>query len=1188
VTINAAAHVGQVVRIKVVDSSTTGHVNVDDINVPPSSSLNQHVEPALYNHDFELTDLNPGEIRGWTSVSGTAFAPSSLTHEIEYSAGGSFRQAGTRHLWGFKAAGDTATGALRSSTFTLTGTGGIDFLVGGGNDPANLYVALRRASDGAELFRATGRNSETYQRVAWNAAAHLGTDLYFEIVDRATGGWGHLNADDFRVQGSPYAGGLYAHWKLDEGTGKVATETVTGTTDPVSYHLNEGANQPAQNPLWRSDGVSGKALLFDGYSTWLTRTPDRTPAPTNALTVEAWVAPRNYEHGDEGRLSAIVGQHDREAKEGFVLGTFRHGTWGLQFGTGTEWLEVMSDQLLPLDEWSHLAATYDSATGEAVLYLNGARSATAQFATGQRIRPSARDLLIGKNNQGMWLYGFDLNMFSGMIDEVKLRGTALTASAVQTQYENYLAAVGGNLPTADTRIDRAKLTNDRQRPQYHASAPVHWQNEPSGPVYFNGQYHVFYQSNPRGPYWNHIRWGHLVSTDMVHWRDSKDAIVPERHGVDPDGAWAGGSVLDGSGKPVLFYTAGDDRRSPNQRINIARSNYSADGDNDLNRWTKNQTVVVDQQPGQGIPGEFRDPFVFRDGNTWFMLVTSGKQDVGGTALVYSTTDPTLGGGWTYRGELYVGDYATYPQTGRVWELPNLLPIGGGKHVLLINPAKMERAEYQSRYTYYWIGTWNPATARFVPDDPEPQLLDVGEHFTGPAGSVTPDGRAVVHSIAQGRRTATMDRQAGYAHNFGLPVSLSRRTDGRLGIEPIAELASLRGTPLVNLTNTTFAAANTALASVNSDLVEIEADLDPGTANEVGISLLRSPGEEEKTTVYYKRSAKELTVDRTKSSLDPDVEKWFQLGAVDIGAETVKLRMFVDRSMIETYLNGLKGLTTRAYPTRTDAKGIRLWVNSAESTVTVRSLKVWPMSSAYPQVTPTGVSVVPSSRTLPVGDSHQLTANVSPQNASNKDVIWTSSNTSIATVVNGRVTAKAPGTATITARTRLGGITGTSAITVVAEPAHGVLVNHDFEIGDLTGWTATGTAFTAADVTTAADWAWGGPFRFSGNRHVWSVADGSDAQTGTLRSADFTLGGNGQIDFLVGGGDNIYDLRIELVRASDGAVLFRTSGGNREAYARQHWDASDHISSVLFVRVIDSATGSWGHLNLDDVNVPVAP
>ena len=356
-------------------------------------------------------------------------------------------------------------------------------------------------------------------------------------------------------------------------------------------------------------------------------------------------------------------------------------------------------------------------------------------------------------------------------------------------------------------------------------------------------------------------------------------------------------------------------------------------------------------------------------------------------------------------------------------------------------------------------------------------------------------------------------------------------------------------------------------------------------------MLRTPDAQEQTTVYYKRSAQELTVDRTRSTLNPDVEKWFQLGQVDAGTGNLKFRTLIDRSLVETYLNGVGALTTRAYPTRSDAKGLQLFANASGSTVVVKSLKVWPMASAYPTVSPSSVTVNPSTATLQVGDSRTLTALVAPQNASNKDVVWTSSNPAVATVTGGRVLARSTGTATITARTRLGSLTGTAAITVVAETAHGELANHSFETGNLTGWTTTGTAFTTADVSTATTWGWGGPFQPDGTRHLWGAGAGGtnpDARTGTLRSATVTLGGNGQVDLLVGGGNDPYRLRAELVRASDGKVLFRTSGGDREGYARVRWDASDHIGTGVYILITDIDTGGWGHLNIDDVNVPIAP
>ena len=420
----------------------------------------------------------------------------------------------------------------------------------------------------------------------------------------------------------------------------------------------------------------------------------------------------------------------------------------------------------------------------------------------------------------------------------------------------------------------------------------------------------------------------------------------------------------------------------------------------------------------------------------------------------------------------------------------------------------------------------------MPDNATPQLLDVGEHFTGPAANVTPDGRTVIYSIAQGRRTATMDYNAGNAHSFGAPLRVWLRPDGKLGYEPISELQTLRGTQLVNITtDTTYASANTTLASaVNSDTLEIEAEIAPGSANEVGISLRRSPNAEEETIIYYKISSKEffgkphqLQLESGRGKMVPWRCSRYRLREYQASDRTV------DRSLVEGYLNGLKSLTTRAYPTRSDAKGVRIWANANTNTVTVKTLKVWAMNSAYPTVNPTGVTV-PASKSIINGDSQLIVPIVEPANASNKDVIWTSSNNAVASVVNGVVTAKSVGTATITAKTRVGNFTGNTAVTVTAEPAHGELINHEFD-DNLSGWTIlSGDAFSMFDVTKDNDWGWGGPLNQSGSYHLWGAKNGDDSQTGSIRSQKFILGGNGQIDFLLGGGNDYYGLYVALVRS----------------------------------------------------------
>ncbi|WP_143327578.1 fibronectin type III domain-containing protein, partial [Clostridium sp. LS] len=96
-------------------------------------------------------------------------------------------------------------------------------------------------------------------------------------------------------------------------------------------------------------------------------------------------------------------------------------------------------------------------------------------------------------------------------------------------------------------------------------------------------------------------------------------------------------------------------------------------------------------------------------------------------------------------------------------------------------------------------------------------------------------------------------------------------------------------------------------------------------------------------------------------------------------------------------------------------------------------------------------------------------------------------------------------------------------------------NHDFETGDLTGWTIkSGDAFSSKDVTSDINWGWGGPFNQQGTYHLWSYKDGGDGQVGEMWTAkNFIIGGDGKIDLLVGGGNDINNLYVALVRNSDG-------------------------------------------------------
>ena len=1110
-------HIGKKLYLEIVDHATSdwGLIFADAFHtfheiVPEEGVMADNIIPTeITNAGFET-----GNFDGWT-VEGKAFQ---VTDETQSGKEGNFYAKSSLE----------GQGSITSNAFTLQGTGTINFTIIDIVNPEDAYVALYEANSNTLLMK-TG-DVRTNEKISWRVQEHYNKKLCVKVVDQSN--QASIAVDAFQVHNT----GNIFYMNLDEGAGKKVLEKARDLEHDVNYVFNNARYMNSKDPRWTPRGVKGGALLFDGYSNYIEVNAKDTVPVKDALSIEAWVAPRSYEWGDGNKLSAIVNQSDQDKAEGFALGMYRHGTWSMQVGIGGKWIQVwVKDHPLEKYKWNYVAATFDKKDGEIKLYLNGEEVASQATPANIPITPSTESLIIGKNNKPVELAGlFSFNMFSGLIDEVKLHNRALTNEEILAEYESVKELHGGSvpdIPNGDIDEDPSVFDGDQHRPQYHAMPPQNWMNEAHAPIYYNGKYHLFYQHNPQGPYWHQIHWGHWVSDDMVHWEHVRPALAPEAGNLDPDGVWSGSATYDRNGNPVLFYTAGNDSESPNQRTAIATPADVTDPY--LEQWVKYPHPVTEQN-GIGIHNEFRDPFVWYDQEVdkWYQLVTSGLQDFSsGTALVYVSDDMY---NWEYKGPLYVSNRSLYPELGTVWELPVLLPLGKDskgkqKHIFMINPH--EKPEHvppandvqRDVEVFYWIGTWDRDNFKFIPDQETPSKLDVGDgYLTAESGLVTPDGRTVVFSMVQNVRTPQAEYQSGWAHNLALPVSLSLDEDDQLRIEPIQELQSLRGKKLVDFSEKNMADANQLIGNVKGDMLEIVMEMDPREAQKFGIKVRRSDNGQEETLIYYDKTNGTFNVDRTKSSIDPDVRvDGVQGGYVDLDGENLKLHIFLDRSVIEAFANYKKKLTTRVYVGRYDSLGLQIW---ADNDITVKSMEVWEMDAL------TGEPAAP----VYVPDN------------------W-----------------------------------DRSAYTDTTD-----LPNHDFATGDLTGWITEGDAFQDEHVTDT-EFFWDTIYfnpshKIPGGYHLWGFNEqaGGDSLTGTLRSHNFVLGGNGKIDFLISGGRDIDRLYVALVRTSDGKELFKETATNYEEYQRKIWDASDYIGEELFIKVVDQSTGGFGHINVDDFNVPV--
>ncbi|MFI9825082.1 glycoside hydrolase family 32 protein [Streptomyces sp. NPDC052013] len=331
---------------------------------------------------------------------------------------------------------------------------------------------------------------------------------------------------------------------------------------------------------------------------------------------------------------------------------------------------------------------------------------------------------------------------------------------------------------------------DRSAPRHHVRpAAGNWCNDPNGPLFHDGRYHLFFQHNPHAAVWGHIHWGHASSADLVHWTDHGIALAPSPDLPDRLGAWSGCAVVE-DGVPTAVYT-GMDREDGIGSVMVARA-----VDPGVGRFEAlPRPVVPGPPPGLDLLA-FRDPYVFTyEGRRW-ALIGAGHRGRGPRpdVLVYRIGDSGLDQPWQYAGSLLDAEHPAltrHAMPAEAWECPALIPLGGDRWMLILS-LWLDGVTYTATYLTGTLCTRGEGL-RFEPDGTG-GLLDHGRDFYAPTALVEAD-RTLVWGWSWESRTEEASVAAGWAGCLTYPRELGLHPDGTVRHAFARELLGLRGREL---------------------------------------------------------------------------------------------------------------------------------------------------------------------------------------------------------------------------------------------------------------------------------------------------------------------------------------------------------------------------------------------------------
>ncbi|MEL7425660.1 MAG: GH32 C-terminal domain-containing protein, partial [Bacteroidota bacterium] len=393
-------------------------------------------------------------------------------------------------------------------------------------------------------------------------------------------------------------------------------------------------------------------------------------------------------------------------------------------------------------------------------------------------------------------------------------------------------------------------------------------------------------------------------------------------GFSSVGVWSGTTFFKDNGEPVIAYTGVNGA--------IAGIGIAEAQDEDLIAWQPlSDNPVIDRAPTSIPNQDFRDPYVWREGDTYYMVVGSGRANNGGGILMsYTSTDYQ---NWTLIPPIF--EAPSLAIGGRFWEMPYFNRINETDYIFVVTPQFVG----SPARTIYWVGSFDGA--QFEPYHEMPKDFElIRRNLLSPAIGNDEEDRLAYIGIIPEDRNVEDQIAAGWRQTFSIPRVLRLLEDGEtLGHYPHPNLCRARRNEVIISERMIDNGTSENISEYQGTQSELYFKLHTGNTAQFDLQFYKNAAGTEWSSLTVDKQNGRIGINRVFSS-PYNTAEIVQYGDYDFRPDdTLSVRIFLDHSICEVFIDNLVVLSARVYPS---FGSDRVDVVLEEGTLDIVEFKAW--------------------------------------------------------------------------------------------------------------------------------------------------------------------------------------------------------------------------------------------------------